>query len=315
MGGLASIGEREENRYRTILGRPGVSNVGISFIEFRHGFNPSPLIIHTDLQLAGINIGLPSVNDSLHISDPNEGGSQNGYYRSAVMVNSLEQPHNPKPFFLFRRSLAMGLIAQGDTADRTDPPPEASTLPDVPTQELLVQVSGMWCTSCAWLIEHVLKKERGVVSVRASFASDLANVTHCPQYLPPQRVLELIQGLGYGAHEYSGEQETAEADKRDLLVRLGLAAFLWANIMSLSLVIYAGYFEPIAASIRHYLPFLLMALATPVVYYCGQPILKLAWRGLLHGAIRMEALLALGICSAYLYSSAQAIRGGAASLL
>ena len=101
MGGLASIGEREENRYRTILGRPGVSNVGISFIEFRHGFNPSPLIIHTDLQLAGINIGLPSVNDSLHISDPNEGGSQNGYYRSAVMVNSLEQPHNPKPFFLF----------------------------------------------------------------------------------------------------------------------------------------------------------------------------------------------------------------------
>jgi len=168
----------------------------------------------------------------------------------------------------------------------------------------------MWCTSCAWLIEHVLKKERGVVSARASFASDLVKVTYCPQYVPPQRVLERIQGVGYGAREYSGEQETAEAEKRDLLVRLGLAAFLWANIMSLSLVIYAGYFEPIAVSIRHYLPFLLMALATPVVFYCGRPILKLAWRGLPHGAIRMEALLALGILSAYLYSSVQAIRGG-----
>ena len=212
---------------------------------------------------------------------------------------------------LFKRSLAMGLIAQGDTANRNELP----MLPDVPTQELLVQVSEMWCTSCAWLIEHVLNKERGVVSARASFASDLVNVTYCPQYLPPQRVLERIQGLGYGAREYSGEQETAEAEKRDLLVRLGLAAFLWANIMSLSLVIYAGYFEPVAASIRHYLPFLLMALATPVVFYCGLPILKLAWRGLRHGAIRMEALLALGICSAYLYSSVQAIRGVAASLL
>jgi len=211
---------------------------------------------------------------------------------------------------LFKRSLAMGLIAQGDTAERIQPPPEAQPLPDVSTQELLVQVSGMWCTSCAWLIEHVLKKERGVVSARASFASDLVNVTYCPQYVPPQRVLERIQGLGYGAREYSGEQETAEAEKRDLLVRLGLAAFLWANIMSLSLVIYAGYFEPIAVSIRHYLPFLLMALATPVVFYCGRPILKLAWRGLPHGAIRMEALLALGILSAYLYSSVQAIRGG-----
>src|SRR5664279_5442504 len=203
---------------------------------------------------------------------------------------------------LFKRSLAMGLIAQGDATDRVEPETQASPRPDVETQELVVQVSGMWCTSCAWLIEHVLKKERGVVGAEASFASDLVKVTYCPQYLPPQRVLERIEGLGYKAHEYSGEQETAEAEKRDLLVRLGIAAFLWANVMSLSLVIYAGYFEPISASIRQYLPFLLMALATPVVFYCGLPILKLAWRGLLNGAIRMEALLALGILSAYLYS-------------
>ena len=211
---------------------------------------------------------------------------------------------------LFKRSLALGLIAQGAAADQIEPEPRIVTPSDVPTQELVVHVSGMWCTSCAWLIEHVLKKERGVVSARASFASDLVNVTFCPQYLPPQRVLERIQGLGYGAHEYTGEQETAEAEKRDLLVRLGLAAFLWANVMSLSLVIYAGYFEPISASIRHYLPFLLMALATPVVSYCALPILNLAWRGLLHGVIRMEALLALGIGSAYFYSSVQAFRGG-----
>src|SRR5208283_5049309 len=211
---------------------------------------------------------------------------------------------------LFKRSLELGLIAQGDAGDRNESPPPDAELANTPTRELLVQVSGMWCTSCAWLIEHVLVAERGVATAQASFASDMVKVTYCPQYLPPQRVLEKIQRLGYGAREYSVEQEFSAAEKRDLLVRLGLAGFLWANIMSLSLVVYAGYFEPITDSVRHYLPFVLLALTVPVVFYCAQPVMKLAWRGLLHGAIRMEALLALGICAAFLYSVAQTFRGG-----
>jgi len=73
--------------------------------------------------------------------------------------------------------------------------------------------------------------------------------------------------------------------------------------------LYAGYFEQIAGSVRRGLPFVLMALATPVVFYCGQPILRLAWRGLLNGTIRMEALLAIGILTAYGYSVVQSLRG------
>lgn len=211
---------------------------------------------------------------------------------------------------IFKRSLAMGLVAQGDREVEPAPKSQQPALPETPTQELLVQVSGMWCSSCAWLIEHVLQGERGVVSAQASFASDLVKVTYCPQYVPPQRVYDRIKSLGYGAQEYSAEQEASASERRDLLVRLGLAAFLWANIMSLSLVIYAGYFEPIAVSVQHYLPFVLMALTTPAVFYCGAPILRLAWRGLVNGAIRMEALLALGISAAYTYSVIQAFRGG-----
>jgi heavy metal translocating P-type ATPase len=210
---------------------------------------------------------------------------------------------------IFQRSLAMGLVAQGGRGAPPRPQPEPPRLAGTPTQELLVQVSGMWCAACAWLIEHVLQGEPGVIAAQASFASDLVKVTYCPQYLPPQRVYQRIQSLGYGAREYSGEQEAAAAERRDLLLRLGLAAFLWANIMSLSLAIYARYFEPIAGSEQRYLPYVLLALATPSVFYCGWPILRLAWRGLVNRAIRMEVLLALGISAAYGYSLVQAVRG------
>lgn len=209
---------------------------------------------------------------------------------------------------LFQRSLQLGLISNRAPADaelNLDRDAFAST----PTEELLLHIRGMWCTSCAWLIEHALATVPGVVKAEVSFASDLAKVQYHPQTLPPELIRRRISNLGYEAEDYVRDTGAADAERRDLLIRTGLAAFLWANIMSFSLVLYAGYFEQISGSVRRGLPFLLMLLATPVVFYCAQPVLRLAWRGLMSGGIRMEALLALGILAAYGYSVVQTLRG------
>lgn len=208
---------------------------------------------------------------------------------------------------VFKRSLALGLIATGGQQGEEALPPIPA---DAPTQEVLLQVTGMWCSSCAWLIEHSLTKERGVVSAEAFFASDLVKVKFCPQYLPPDRISERISELGYKASECSGENEQGNAERRDLLLRLGVAGFLYLNIMTLSMALYVGYFEHIAESVRRFLPFVLMGLATPIIFYSGMPILKPAWRGLLNRMVRMETLLGLGILAAYFYSAAQAVLGG-----
>ena len=205
---------------------------------------------------------------------------------------------------LFRRSLQLGLISNRPSERAAN-----STTIVAPGEELLLHVNGMWCTSCAWLIEHALKSLPGVVQAEASFATDLVKVRYRPQDLPPDRIIGRISGLGYDAERYTTDSETADAERRDLLIRTGLAAFLWVNVMSFSLVLYAGYFEQISGSVRRGLPFVLMAMATPVVFYCAQPILRLAWRGLLNRTIRMELLLAIGILAAYGYSVAQAFRG------
>ncbi len=58
-----------------------------------------------------------------------------------------------------------------------------------------------------------------------------------------------------------------------------------------------------------YIPFVLMALATPSVFYCAAPVLRIAWNGLRAGVLRMESLLAMGILAAYGYSAAQTFAG------
>ncbi|MBS1858018.1 MAG: cadmium-translocating P-type ATPase [Acidobacteria bacterium] len=205
---------------------------------------------------------------------------------------------------LYRESLRLGLIANPAKGD-APPIPEGAE-----TREAVFHVGGMWCNSCGWLIEHALAKTRGVVSAEVLFASDLLKVRYCPQYLPKERIVDRVAAVGYRAGEYTGQSDAADAERKDLLLRTGIAAFLSLNVMTFSLVVYASYFGSVAGWAGRFVPFLLMALATPSVFWCAAPILRLAWAGARNGVLRMESLLSLGILTAYGYSAAEAFRGG-----
>jgi len=223
----------------------------------------------------------------------------------AILVESgaLAAGDGPRQSELFRESLRLGLIAS--PAEEAFAPPEGTEV-----QEALFQVSGLWCTSCGWLIEHALSREYGVVGAEVMFTSDLLKVRYCPQFIPPGRIPERVASLGYRAAEYGSAQEGERKDWQDMLLRLGIAGGLWMNVMLFSLVIYASFFESIAEGARRVVPFILMALAAPAVFYSAWPIHRLAWFGLRHGRLRMEALISTGVLAAFAYSAAQAFLGG-----
>jgi heavy metal translocating P-type ATPase len=199
---------------------------------------------------------------------------------------------------LFRESLRRGLISNGA------PSPLAPSIPEgAETRETVYHVTGLWCASCAWLIEYA-------VSAEVMFASDLLRIRYCPQYLLPGRIAARVAALGYRVAEYDPHGGRDRAESRDLLLRTGVAAFLWLYVMTLSLVMYASYWEAISDSARRVVPLALLLLATPAVFYSAWPILRIAGRGALAGALRMEALVGLGILAAYAYSAAQAFTGG-----
>lgn len=175
--------------------------------------------------------------------------------------------------------------------------------------ELALTVDGMWCTSCAWLLERALRAERGVLRADALFTSDLVKVSFYPRYLPPARIRERIAQLGYRVSGQAAPDRYRSA-QRDLHLRLGVAGFLWLNVMTLSMIFYVGYFEPVAPSMNRYIPLLLAALTAPAVFYSAWPVLRAAAAGLREGVLRMEALLSLGILAAYGYSTALAFAGG-----
>ena len=225
----------------------------------------------------------------------------------AILLESgvVASGQNIRESEIFRRSLELGLISRPSPL-RVDKP---ALRPDAPTEEILYQVGGMWCSACGWLIEHALERMPGIVSAEVFFASDLAKVRYCPLYLPPDAIASRISQLGYKAAAYSGDDTAGKKETRDLVLRLGVAAFLWANIMAFSVILYVGYFEQIAPSASRFLPWVLFALATPMVFYCALPILRSAVIGLRNLQIRMEVLLSLGILTAYGLSISQTLQG------
>ncbi len=210
---------------------------------------------------------------------------------------------DPSQTELFQQSLRMGLIAAKESGPEAIPE-------DAETREALFQLSGMWCASCGWVVEHALTGERGIRSAEVVFTSDLLKVKYCPRFLQPERIPERVAALGYRASEYAPERESDRKEWQDLLLRTGIAGAMWMNVMLFSLVIYASYWEGIAEWARRGVPFILMALTLPVVLYSAWPIHRIAAFGLRHRTLRMEALISTGVLAAFAYSTVQAVLGG-----
>jgi Cu2+-exporting ATPase len=178
--------------------------------------------------------------------------------------------------------------------------------------ELDVYVDGIRCASCVWLTERVLLGTPGVLAARVNYATHRARVRWDPSRAGTAAVLERIRAAGYAPKPWSESERAAamRAEARDLLVRLGTAAFLSSQLMIYQAALYAGYFQGIDAATRRLMEWISLCLALPVYLYSGAPFLRATWAGLRRGAPGMDALVAVGSGAALVYSAWQMVRGG-----
>lgn len=162
------------------------------------------------------------------------------------------------------------------------------------------RVVGMHCASCVTRVEAALQKVPGVQSARVNLANETATVEHAPD-VSLARLRQAVEQVGYQAEDPTTSvdaHEHAQAGERRLLtVRLGVAA-------GLTVLIFAGM------ALR-WPGWLLLALATPVQFWCGWPFYRATWAILRHGSTDMNTLIAMGTSAAYLYSLAVVLLPGA----
>lgn len=165
-------------------------------------------------------------------------------------------------------------------------------------------IGGISCPSCVWLLERVIAAMEGVAAVSLTYSGSSASVRFNPALTSAADILATVARLGYAPRPYSPEisEQAARRERNDLLLRLGTALFLSMQLMAYSFALYAGYFQGIGREMKSLLQLLSLAVATPVVFYCGWPFFRGARQGLAARMPGMDLLIAVGTGAAWLYS-------------
>jgi len=160
-----------------------------------------------------------------------------------------------------------------------------------------LRLTGMSCASCAAKIEGGLNRLDGVAAT-VNFAVEQAHVEHSPG-VSTHDLIRAVESCGYHAsmidHAQMNHDDHMNHDlpEEQLRPRLIGSAVLAVPVVALSMVMawqFPGW-QP-----------LVLALATPIVFWGGYPFHKAALNSARHGSSTMDTLVSIGTLAAYLWS-------------
>ena len=124
----------------------------------------------------------------------------------------------------------------------------------------------------------------------------------------PRELMEKISSWGYQALPVQeGDEERADAPFS--LRRVVVAALFTCQVMMISWAVYWGFLEELGQRGVSYLSIPIWVLSTPVIFWCGFPVIRRGIAAMRAWMPNVEALVSLGALSAYFYSLEAVVRG------
>jgi len=178
-------------------------------------------------------------------------------------------------------------------------------------REVSLQLEGLHCAACAWLIENSLARTAGVTRIHVNPGTARAELRYDPRRLALSQLLSAIHALGFTPLplSFTGGIAAGTAERRAALTRLGVAGLGMMQVTTYAVSLYAGLMQGIRPELEQFLRFVSLLVATPVVLYAAQPFFISAWQSLRVRRPGMDVPVALSIGAAYLWSVVSTLRG------
>lgn len=154
-------------------------------------------------------------------------------------------------------------------------------------------------------LENHLSKQPGVVKANFNLATTAVAVEYLPNASDTKQIRRAIEDFGYKVREVSGTGASGEdsLEHAHALEYAELKRKFWiAAALSLPVLVIAMSHGTIDFLNFPGVNWLQLALATPVVFYCGAQFYRGAWAAFRHRAADMNTLIAVGTGTAYIYS-------------
>lgn len=178
---------------------------------------------------------------------------------------------------------------------------------------LRLVIDGLQCPSCVWLIESALKQQAQVIDARVNLTTRRLTLRWSGTVEQGTALVALVQRLGYRAVPYEPQRAADQAteEERRLLRALAVAGFAAANVMLLSISVWAGLRGEMGWATRDLMHWLSALIALPAIVYAGQPFFVSAGRALSHGRTNMDVPISIGVVLVSAISLYETFVGGA----
>lgn len=175
----------------------------------------------------------------------------------------------------------------------------------------VLAIENMNCGGCMRKIEKTLEVTSGVEAVRANLSAKRVSITFNPQVTDTEGLIRTLDQVGYRAADLVATDPDDERDRADraLLRRLAVAGFAAANVMLLSVSVWAGIASDMDDWMQSLFHWLSALIAIPAVAYAGQPFFSSAFTALKARRLNMDVPISLALILATGMSVAQTIQG------
>lgn len=159
--------------------------------------------------------------------------------------------------------------------------------------EVELLIPSMTCAGCMRKVETALGSAPGVLSARANLTQHRARVSFDPQETDAEALISALGATGYAARPYDPgtDGNQADAEARDLLMRIGVSGFAAMNVMLLSIGVWSGA----DGAMRDLLHWASAFIALPAMAYAGIPFFRNAAAALAARRLAMDVPISLAI--------------------
>jgi cation-transporting ATPase V/Cu+-exporting ATPase len=175
-----------------------------------------------------------------------------------------------------------------------------------------LDVTGMSCGSCAARLQGALGSEPGVADALVNLATGRARIDAAGS-LEPQRLIEIVERLGYGARPVTADRSPVEAaDDHEAAEAIEVSAWLRRVVVAAPLttvIVGLTYWAERSVAAR----WAAFVLCIPVQFWCGLPFLRGGIARARARGANMDTLIALGTLTAFVYSTVELLRGSGLS--
>jgi Cu2+-exporting ATPase len=173
-----------------------------------------------------------------------------------------------------------------------------------------LSVSGLYCSSCSWLIEKALKQTFPSIDVRVQLDAKRVRVVveNSDANVALSRVLKVISNLGYIPtpltikNKYQGLEYLRVLENQQSIKRILVAGLGMMQVMTYAVGLYLGELQGIDDEQYRFLTLVSMLVATVVVLYSGKPFFINALNDLSNRHFGMDVPIAFAIAGAYFLS-------------